>query len=207
MIFKFIGPVLGASIVGNLLLFWAWQSASDAVIEEKAACNLSTVLDELEAERIAHEATKRNIKVTIGDLVAIAERERASRNLVDAENEILAARTAFHENTITRLELEAAEDELPDSRACLNAFMLTESVNGLRVSAGDCHQVGGGSRPGAHQACASTQGSDPTAFAGGAFSSITYGDGIRLWQKDRQTIVQLNSQLAGIALLGTETSE
>lgn len=189
---------MGVSLVANIGLFWAWQSARDDIAEEKAACNLETVLVELEAERIAHEATKRNHETTLNDMVAIAERERQARSLAEAGEEIAEKRAISHQQTITRLELEAEENEIPDSFACLNAFMLSDSVDGLRVSAGGCDEAGGSAGTGADQACTDSEGPDETASA---FAAITYGDGLRLWQKDRHTIVQLNNQLAAIEAL------
>lgn len=171
---------------------------------EIGKCNTASVQTALDAEVIAHEATRLNYELLVADLASQAERERESREIAEAAARAAKQGSAARDETITRMMLEASIDDIPDSKECLNVFAPESSVDRLRVRATDCDEIGFSTGPGADQACASAERIDAGDPASGDFSNVTYGDTLKLWGKDRDTIEILNGRLRAISALSGE---
>lgn len=193
---------LGLSITANAVLTGLWLGARDKVIEERGACNAAVLQDLLDQERIGRNADNRHMQQRIDNLERQAERDRESIRLAEETALRAVAGTAERDETITRLMLKAETDEIPDSDECLNVFVRAAALDEwVRVRATDCDAERPGAGAGNDRHCAGPEGSDETDPAFAHFSDITYGDALKLWGRDRDTIQTLNGQLREIAAL------
>lgn len=181
-----------------------WLSARDAVIEERGACNAATLQTALDAALLQNKVLLENNETL---LIESAEKQRQDDEAVRlARSNELTAKAEVEESRrrIDELIEEIDGDELPDSGECLSAFVLNDSVAGMRVQAASCHpfSAGGWSAGGAD--CFRAEGINGADSAGRDFATITYGDTLKLWAIDRGTIKTLNGRLAQIEELGNE---
>ena len=204
MITKILGGTTAVSVVLAIVCFNLWQGAKEDLASEIAQCNAEHLQAALDAE-IATRATQE----------AAAARDAAEHaRIVESQLKALsrateAAETADsalveHEKTIARLEMEADEDEIPDSRACLNVYMPRPAVQWLcrQGEAGGGSGAGGGAGSGA--ACSDTGGFDTADLINSDFAAITFGGAITRWGQDRRNIVEANGRLAAIEKLSGE---
>ena len=130
---RFLAITNAIAGVGAVAFFLLWIGAKGDVIEEREACNQASIQAALDAERLAHAATRRNYETTVADLVGIAERERESRAIAEAAERAAIAGVALREAMIDELVIEVEKHEIPDSTACLDVFVPERSISGLRL--------------------------------------------------------------------------
>lgn len=180
------------SVAVNAILGWLWLESREDLAAAIVQCNADKLAAVVEAEQITREALQSASDARIAEL---EERHRQTENaLLTARDtaEDAAAEVASSEVRIRELELEASIDDIPDSTECLNVFIPSRVLHsGDRGEAG----AGGGADGEA--------GADPGILnpADPSFSTVTFGDGMKLWQQDRGIIHTLNGQLAAIEAL------
>jgi hypothetical protein len=178
-----------------------YMSARDAVQDERTACNEASIQSALDAERLTHEATRRNYQSLIDELASTVEIERESREIAMLAEKAAKADLVARETTINQLMIEASIDDIPDSSECLNVFVPGHIVDRLLHTA-NCPGISGGTRSSPNSTCSRAARFNPTDSASGDFSTITYGDSLKLWGMDRDIIETLNGQLLAIDNLG-----
>ena len=178
---------LMASIVINGILGGLWLHTRDQLASSVVQCNA----DKLQSVAQAEQSTRLLVQQTAAERIAqMAGRLQATELALASYAEVIrqaAQKNKADEARIHELELEAFdEDELPDSAACLNVYLPARVLY-----TGNCGETGTG---GNHQGkiCAGSEVLNPTDPS---FASITYGDAMRLWSRDRRTIRTLNEQL------------
>ncbi len=180
--------------IACVVLTGLWLDARDAVIEEREACNAGVIQAALDGERLTFAAEKRQLQKDLEDMASVNERERESARIAKAAERAAQSDTATREETITRLQLEASIDEIPDSGECLNVFVLERSLDRVLYPSA-CPGEGTSTGSGDDPLCGSAEeldGADP------AFSNITYADALKIWGRDRDIIQILNGQLMAI---------
>ena len=193
--------------IACVVLSGLWLNARDAVIEERERCNVDKLAAIVEAETITRTALQAAHAREIAQLARQAEAKDRALEIASEELERATRGTVAHENTITRLELEASIDDIPDSKECLNVFALESSLAGLYVQPEDCGEAGAGGGSWTGAVCSGPEAVDRADSASGDFSDVTYADTLKLWGRDRVTIQILNGRLAAIESLGEEVEQ
>jgi hypothetical protein len=193
-------PWVGCLVLGGLLL-----NAHQTIGEEREACNTRVEAGARLAERSARLAEKENFDSQIAELRRQGEAKDREIEILNESAVMLAADSATHAATIERLTLEAEfdEEDLPDSKECLNVFVLRDSIAGVQ-RASSCPNSGSGDDSG--DALSADSGNSHEGQS--AFSNITYSDALTIWQRDRSSLIQSNCQLTAIRNLssGSEAS-
>lgn len=197
MIWLKVAPWAGCAV-----LMWLWLGARDDVAAAVGECNADKMAAVAQAESEVRQALE---AAHARELAALEQRQQAKDREIqrlNARAEQLAATTASHEATIDRLTEELFDDDLPDSGACLSAFMLRASVDGLLHTESCGEASAGGS--GDDEAGADSGGTDAGASA---FADITYSDAVKIWQRDRRNLALANCQLRSIRNLSNEAND
>jgi hypothetical protein len=207
MITKILGGATAASVIAAIVCFNLWQGAKEDLAEQIAQCNtehLQAALDAEIATRAAQEAAHVQQLAARQRLDEIREKAllRASVALKDADTALVK-----HAQTIAVLEMEAENDELPDSRACLNAYLPRGAVQWLCRQGEDSGGAGAGAGAGSGAACADTGGFDSANLIDSDFAAITYGGAITRWGQDRRNIIEANGRLTAIRNISGELVE
>jgi hypothetical protein len=207
MITKILGGATAASVIAAIVCFNLWQGAKEDLAEQIAQCNtehLQAALDAEIATRAAQEAAHVQQLAARQRLDEIREKAllRASEALKDADTALVK-----HAQTIAVLEMEAENDELPDSRACLNAYLPRGAVQWLCRQGEDSGGAGAGAGAGSGAACADTGGFDSANLIDSDFAAITYGGAITRWGQDRRNIIEANGRLTAIRNISGELVE
>ena len=193
-------PWVGCLVLGGLLL-----KAHQDIGEEREACNTRVEAGARVAERTARLAEKTNFDSQIAELRRQGEAKDLEIEILSENAVLLASDSATHAATIERLTLEAEfnEDDLPDSKECLNVFVLRDSIAGVQ-RASSCPN----SRSGDDSGDALSTDSGESHEGESAFANITYSDALTIWQRDRSSLMQSNCQLQSIRNLsdGAETT-
>lgn len=194
-----IFPWVTCLVLGGLLL-----KAHHDIGVEKEACNTRVEAGAREAERQARQAEKENFEDRITELERMVENRDRQIMLLGEQSEMFAADSATHQAEIRRLTLEAEfnEDDLPDSKECLNVYVLRDSIAGVQLNQ-SCPGTGdSGDREG------SLRGDSGTSDEGeSAFANITYSDALTIWQRDRSNLIKSNCQLRSIRTLSDQQVE
>ena len=190
-----------------LLVGWLWIDAKEDLATEIERCNTDKLAAVAAAEKVTRETLQAAHDRKVAELVRQAETANRAREIADEERDRATSGTTQRDETITRLMLEASIDDIPDSKECLNVFALNSSLDGMRVRSADCSEDGGGRSAGSDGVCESTEGTDRANPASEYFSDVTYGDTLKLWGHDRDTIQILNGQLQAIESLGKEAEQ
>lgn len=182
-------PWVGCFLLGGLLL-----NAHQEIGEQVGQCNTEKLEAVAQAEVITREAQQRAFAVREAQLTQQFEDAETARKAATFARDKAEQKADESNQQIRKLELEASIDEIPDSTECLNVF-----VPGGLWDDEDCGASSfGGS--GSDQVC--TDPASPLRATAEGFTSVTYGDSIRLWGMDRSTIDILNTQLGEIDKLG-----
>lgn len=189
-----LAAALAASVLANGMLTKAWLGARDDVAAAIAKCNQDKLTSIAEAERITREAVQE-----------AAERE-AARKQAEHEREIETMRAELQKAAEDQKRQQARnkelqqlaedafdEDDLPDSNAALNVYLTSCALRSV-LHAGDNREASEGGVSG-DEICADTGGPDGVHPG---FSNVTYGDALRYWGQDRDTVRRLNGKLAQI---------
>ena len=197
--------VLALSVVGNGLLIKAWRSELTKHAAAVASCNADKEGIRADTERETRKtvqavfnkrmAQRDKMDAELKQAIKISEAEKAS---ILAGQEVLEVR-------VHQLELEAEKDEVPDSRACLNAFILNESLDGVCVRAGGSSTNEGGTGAGSCAVARDTEGPVDGISVGGDFSPITYGDLLILFDSAQRTNALHNVDKQAIRALQERT--
>lgn len=205
LISKYITPILWFMTVfgwsAAILTSYAYMEKRDEVIEEREACNSRAVMAVAEAERITRKVSEANAAILLEELASKYERERAARELAENISQEAEQKSEDQLEVIEQLMAEASIDEIPDSKECLNVFVPEPAVSRLRLRPRSCPGAVPGSGTGASPLCSGSTGAFGNDFPTEDFSDITYGDAIKLWTIDRESIRKLNGQLTAIGML------
>ena len=185
---------LAASLVLVLLLFNAWQGAKDDLAEQRAQCNADKLEAIAEAERITREATQAAAEQRIAVAAAAHAREVAALE-AELDKSVQAEKRQAVRNQELRRQAEEAfnADDIPDSDACLNAFITSRALRCV-LHARDQGEAGAGALRGP-DVCADPEGADGVHPG---FSNVTYLDALLYWGSDRDAAIRLNQRLAEI---------
>lgn len=191
---KYVLIAVAVLFASNVFLFNRWQNAKDDVTAAVAQCNQDKLTSIAEAERITREAVQ----------AAADRRETALKRQLELESKVRKAsnealvraekRVTARDEQLRQLAEDAFdEDDLPDSNACLNAFVTSRALRCV-FSSGDSGEAGAGALRG-DALCA-----DPSSIDGvhPGFSNITYRDALQYWGSDRDAAIQLNGRLVQI---------
>ena len=190
-----------------LFVGWLWIGAKEDLATEIERCNTDKMAAVAAAEKVTRETLQAAHDRKVAELVRQAESANRAREIADEEQDRATSGTAQRDETITILMLEASIDDIPDSKECLNVFALNSSLDGFHVQSADCGETSAGASAGPDGVCVSTEGIDRANSTSGYFSDVTYGDTLKLWGHDRDTIQILNGQLQAIESLGKEAEQ
>lgn len=188
------GLMVGGYVLAAILLAM-WVGAKEDLAQEIERCNTSTALAVADAEKITRKAVQDAADERIRQLEA--DRDRNAAEAAKERQKRLQAESVAdkRERELQELAEEAFdEDELPDSHACLNAFIssaalrcvLDQGKAGVGAGAGESDDL---------RACANSR------FADGVhpgFSNVTYGQGLLFWGGDRGAALRWNERAAEI---------
>lgn len=183
------------------VFFWLFLDAREDVAAAVERCNAQKLSAVAEAEKIARTAAERAAAAKLAQLEAQMAQETAA---VDQEREkraVAEAVAAERQDELDRLAQEAFdEDELPDSDACLNAFVTSRALRCV-LHARDSGEAGAGGG-GDNGVCADPGGTDGMHPG---FSNVTYLDALQYWGGDRDAAIRLNGRLAAIEKISGES--
>lgn len=199
---KVLGPLALIGTVGAIAFCLLWLNARDAVIEERGACNVEVIQSALDAEVIAHTATRTNYMKQIEENIEQEKRETAAIEAAKKQEQEQLLKVAGLHSAIDKLMQEANFDEIPDSGECLNVYVLNDSVAGMRLRPESCNALGPGGWSAGSANCFSAEGINGTDSAGRDFATVTYADTLKLWGIDRANLMVCNGRLEQIETLG-----
>lgn len=204
MITKILGGATLVSVLAAVLCFNLWQGAKEDLVAEIAKCNTEHLEAALASANITLDAQRVAYEKRLADADRLLVAERLGRQIASEAAERAEMDSARHEQTIETLELEAQADEIPDSKACLNAYVPRPAVKWLCLQAG--HHQGTSGSPGAGNdtVCGDTGGFDSADPALSDFAAITYGGVLARWGHDRKSIVEANGRLLAIEAIQEE---
>ena len=187
----------------TVLLGWLLLEAREDIGEEREQCNTRVEAGARQAERAAREAERLNFEQV---LAARDAREAELLSEIDnlgRQREILAEEVTTVEAAVRQLTLESFdEDELPDSGACLNVYVLRDSVRGMQLGQSCAGARDSGDNPGTlYPGPGGADTGEP------AHADITYSDVLNLWARDRASLIQSNCQLRSIRNLTNGDAE
>lgn len=187
-----------------VVMFWLFMGAREDLAEERQACNTEHLQAALDAEIAVRRTQEAAHAVELAQLERIAESQKKALSRAAETAQMADSTLAEHEKTIEQLQLEVEADEIPDSRACLNAYVPRGAVQWLCRQGEDSDPDGASGGAGAGQACSNTGGFDTANLINSDFAAITYGGVISRWGADRRNIVEANGRLAEIRQLEGE---
>ena len=184
-----------AVTLGLVFLFFNfWQNAKDDVTAAVEKCNQDKLLSIAEAERITREVAQENAARREAALQKQIERESLARQANHAAKVKAERRAAAQAEQLRQMAEDAFnEDELPDSNACLNAYITSRALRCM-LHAGDNREAGSGGGAG-NSVCADSSGVDGVHPG---FSNVTYWDALLYWGGDRDAAIRLNENMAEI---------
>lgn len=201
MITRILGGTAIASALAAIVCFNLWQGVKEDLAEQIASCNTEHLQAALDGAMLSLDALKSahaDELAMMADLALVQQKERDAAARARDVAESVAAR---HQITIEQLELEAETDDIPDSRACLNAYIPRTAIKWLCVQAEDNSGAGGGSGASGGAACSDTGGFDTPDSISADFAAITFGGAVSRWGRDRRSLVEANAKLAAIERL------
>ena len=190
-------PWITTLVLGGLLL----KAHHDIGVAEEE-CNTRVEAGARLAEREARKAEKENFDSQLAELMRQAEAKDREIEVLSEQAEMFAADSATHAATIRQLTLEAEfdEDDLPDSKECLNVFVLRNSIAGVQREQ-SCPGAGNSNNNGTGVSA----DSETSAEGESPFADITYSDALTIWQRDRSNLIKSNCQLRSIGNLSDGT--
>ena len=191
---KLVGKFGGWAL--SAVFLFLWVRAEKAETEAIEAANTRTAVAVAEAEQITREAVTASLQREIELQKTLRRASQIAFENVSRASSAAQAEVSRTNLRIRELELESFNEDIPDSGECLNVYL-----PGRLLYTDDCREAGA-SGGGDDRICAGPESLNP---ANSAFAVITYGDAMRLWAKDRATIITLNSQLQQIEELTDET--
>lgn len=196
-----LAAALAASILANGILVRTWLGARDDVAAAVERCNAQKAQAVAEAEKIVRQAQERAAAAKIAQLQAQIAREAAaaaSEREKRVQAEVVAAE---RQNELRRLaEGVFDEDDVPDSNACLNAYLSSHALRCVLHARAD-REAGGGSGSGGDALCADPQGADGVHPG---FSNVTYLDALLYWGADRDAAQRWNERAVEIRRIQNE---
>lgn len=192
-----LATALALVFVGGLFTTWRWHSVSGQLAAQVESCNADKLASAQEASEIARKAQADADSTRIAELARRLEVSEQARDIAEHGRDAEKAGKAELEARIDELEKESFdEDDIPDSGACLNAFMLYDNYRLLYAqSCGETSDSGSGQ--GEDGSCTGTL-SEGKSFS---FAPITYGDAIKLWRDDRGSLIACNADKRAIRAL------
>lgn len=183
------------------LFLWQMIEAKGEIKAQIEKCNTDKVTAIAEAERIVREAERRAAGERLEALQAELNRELIATNN-ERQRRIQAERRADErELELKKLAREAFdEDEIPDSDACLNAFVSSRALRCV-LHARDNREAGGGPGPGDDALCADPGGPDGVHSG---FSNVTFLDALMYWGGDRDAAIRWNERAVKIRQIQDE---
>lgn len=196
-----LAVALFAAIVALGFTGRAWIAAKADLAAEIERCNTDKALAIASAEEIVRKATQEAADRRIRQLEA--ERDREVAAVASEREKRLQAERAANERgqQLQELAEEAFdEDDIPDSDACLNAFVTSRALRCVLDAGANRGEAGAGGG-GSSALCSNPEGADGLHPG---FSNVTYLDALRYWGGDRDVATRLNGRLAAIEKLSGE---
>ena len=191
---KYLLIAVGALVLTNALTFNRWQSAKDDVTAAVEKCNQDKLRSIAAAERVTREVMQENADRREAALQRQLEREAQARKDTHAAKVKAERRAAAQAEQLRQMAEDAFdEDELPDSNACLNAYITSRALRCV-LHAGDSGEASTSGSAG-NSVCADSSGVDGVHPG---FSNVTYWDALLYWGGDRDAAIRLNENMAEI---------
>ena len=191
---KYLLIAVGALVLTNALTFNRWQSAKDDVTAAVEKCNQDKLRSIAAAERVTREVMQENADRREAALQRQLEREAQARKDTHAAKVKAERRAAAQAEQLRQMAEDAFdEDELPDSNACLNAYITSRALRCV-LHARDSGEAGTSGGAG-NSVCADSSGIDGVHPG---FSNVTYWDALLYWGGDRDAAIRLNENMAEI---------
>ena len=191
---KYLLIALGVMVAANAFTFNRWQSAKDDVTAAVEKCNQDKLRSIAQAERVTREIMQENADRREAALQMQLEREAQARKDTHAAKVKAERRAAAQAEQLRQMAEDAFdEDELPDSNACLNAYITSRALRCV-LHAGDSGEASTSGSAG-NSVCADSSGIDGVHPG---FSNVTYWDALLYWGGDRDAAIRLNENMAEI---------
>ena len=187
-----------------VVFFWLFMGAREDLAEERQACNTEHLQAALDAEIAVRRTQEAAHSEELAQLERIAESQKKALSRAAESAQAADSVLVEHQKTIEQLQLEVEADEIPDSRACLNAYVPRGAIQWLCRQGENRGGAGAGGGAGSGAACTNTGGFDSPDLINSDFAAITYGGIISRWGQDRRNIVEANGRLAAIEKLSGE---
>ena len=172
----------------------AYVNAKAEIETVRGKCETDKAVAIAEAERITRTAVQDAAKARERQLLAQIERESTATENEREKRLQAERRIAARDRELRELAEEAFdEDDLPDSNAVLNVYLTSCALRSV-LHAGDNPATDTGALRG-NEVCADAR--SPNGMHPG-FSNVTFGDALRYWGQDRDTVKRLNGKLAEI---------
>jgi hypothetical protein len=196
------GIPAGGYVLAAVFL-WLFIGAKSDIKAGIERCNTDKAVAVAEAEEITRIAAQDAADQRLRQLQAKLDRE-AAETAKERQKRLQAELRAEKRGQELRDLAEEAfdEDELPDSNACLNAFVTSRALRCVLYARDQTASGAGGGGEGS--VCADPEGADGMHPG---FSNITYLDVLRHWGGDRDAAIRLNGRLAAIEKLSGEVVE
>ena len=178
---------------GCALLFLLWRVEVNDHRASLAEAETDKALSIAAAEQATRETLSEAHQRELDQQRQLTENAENARLRLSQEVSGLETAVSEHASTISRLEMEASIDEIPDFADCSIVYIPSRVLY-----AEDCGEAGAGGDYD-YRVCVGAEGLNE---ADSAFSNITTGDALKLWQQDRTALGRCNAQLAAIESLG-----
>lgn len=195
--------VAGASLVGNLILGWLLLQAHKDIGAAVAACNAEQLLAVTAAQTEVRDTLERVHAAELARRDRQLEIQAEARKTAEAERLQALKGVESRDLRIRQLELEAFDDDIPDSKECLNVFTISDSVERMWWDE-SCHQAGDSDGDG-NEGC-----TDSGGFAGHDrpdFANLTYGDALFAWNHDRNSLRSCNTDKRAIKAISENAAQ
>lgn len=191
MIYKY--AIIGAGYALALTFFWLFLDAREDLAAERVQCNADKLATAQESSEIARKAQKESDDRRIAELAR--QRDAAERAAAIAAEGLAEEQQGKAELAaeLKQLELDAFDEDLPDSNACLNVFVPAGPYRLLYAQ----NRVG----PGAGGDGEGSADTDPGALSEGnaaGFAAVTFGDTLAYWRDDRGALIACNADKRAI---------
>ena len=186
-----LAVALALSMAALGLTARAYVAAKAEVAAEIERCNTRTAESVAAAERIARQAAQEAADARIAAAEAALARSEAAHAAEKRSREQAESAAQAREAELIAIAEEAFDaNEIPDSNACLNAFIPSRVLRCVlnQGEAGSGPGIGGG---GGGSLCADPAGLDGVHTG---FSNVTFLEGLLFWGGDRGAAIRWNER-------------
>lgn len=207
-----MGPVTyvaAAASLGLVVMTGLYLDKRDDLAMAIADCNQSKLAEVIVAEKAVRQTLEEAYERKRAEWVVLYKAKEEALKEARSSRDKAEWGSAEREDRIRKLTLQVEEsEEIPDSTECLNVSIPVAALDWMPVTSGaNCSEAGDSGSTGGDSVCTDSGGFDRAFAAAGAFSSITYSDGMILWGRDRDTVEILNGRLNAIRHLSDQLAD